>query len=44
LKQVLETKDTLGYTIIELEKKEDTSKIMASLALLSNSIKTRVCE
>jgi len=40
-KQILETKDSLGYAIIELEKKENTTEILSALALLANSIRTR---
>lgn len=40
-KQMLDTKDNLGYAIIDLDSKEIPGEIISDLALLSNSVKTR---
>eukprot|EP00160_Parvularia_atlantis_P019895 Unigene8003_Nuclearia_a/m.24563 Unigene8003_Nuclearia_a/g.24563 ORF Unigene8003_Nuclearia_a/g.24563 Unigene8003_Nuclearia_a/m.24563 type:complete len:275 (-) Unigene8003_Nuclearia_a:67-891(-) len=40
-RQIMETRDNMGYCIIDVDTKEVTTDIVASLALLSNSIRTR---
>ena len=40
-KQVSETRDTMGYVLIDVNTNEVTSDIVASLAMLSNSVRTR---
>ena len=41
IKQVGETRDNMGYVLIDVNTNEVTSDIVASLAMLSNSVRTR---
>lgn len=41
-KQVLETKDKLGYLIADINASEVATEIVSQLALLSNTIRTRI--
>ena len=41
-KQVIETNGEIGYIVIDVETTEVTSEIVAALALLANTIRTRI--
>ena len=41
-KQVLETSDDLGYLIADIEIEGITTEIVSQLALLSNTVRTRI--
>ena len=41
-KQVLDTKDGVGYLIADINTENVTSEIVSQLAILANSIRTRV--
>ena len=41
-KQVLDTKDDVGYLIADINTENVTAEIVSQLAILANSIRTRV--
>ncbi|KAJ3208305.1 hypothetical protein HDU83_003086 [Entophlyctis luteolus] len=41
-KQILETKDSLGYIIVDITTEEVTAEIVSQLALLAHTVRTRI--